>query len=190
MSGIKTIVTVLVLAITLASYYAFASHSANYAAAATIMDNAQTIRNNWEVLTSSTGLHISQTTGKQLSPVLIRNHNALDWLVYGEHVMQDQFKEEFRATNIRPLMESIHVSSSGNNLHYGVGGARLNQFAIDSEGNTAVFYSEIYRPVLETLIKLYDNKEFDAKGSNTGVVRYGKLDGGEYAVGIYLDRSH
>lgn len=190
MPRVKEAITVAVLAVCFASYYALAAKSASQAAAYTIMENARTVQQNWQALIDATGLDRHASTGKELSPILVRNHTGLDWLVYGSHVMRDGYKKEFERLNLRPLMEDIHVTNEDSQLHYAVSGARLNSFSVAKDGTTAVFYSEIYQPVLETLLKLYDDKAFSAIGENTGIIRYGKLDDGEFAVGIYLPPTH
>lgn len=186
MPRVKLILSVIALTLGLASYYALANYSAYHSAATTLMSNARALQTNWQELTTRLNLDPAVTEPGALAPVLARKHSALDWLVYGEHVMNEDYKEEFQALGIEPLMKNMHVTAPDGKLHYGVAGARLNSMTVLADGTTAVFYSETYRPHIEALLALYDPKPFKAIGDDTGIVRYGKVGEHEYAVGIYL----
>ena len=186
MPRVKLILSVVALTLGLASYYALANYSAYHSAATTLMGNAKAVQANWQKLTSRLHLDPAVTEPGALAPVLARKHSALDWLVYGEHVMNDPYKEEFQKLGIEPLMKNMHVTAPDGQLHYGVAGARLNSMTVLADGTTAVFYSETHRPVIEALLALYDPKPFKTIGDNTGIVRYGQVGEHEYAVGLYL----
>lgn len=186
MPRVKLILSVVALTLGLASYYALANYSAYHSAATTLMHNAKALQANWAELTVRLQLDPTVTQSGALAPVLARKHSALDWLVYGEHVMNEPFKAEFKALGIEPMMKHIHVTAREDQLHYGVAGARLNALTVLADGTTAVFYSETYRPVVEALLANYDQKPFKATGDNTGIVRYGRVGEHEYAVGLYL----
>lgn len=186
MPRLKLMLSVVTLSALFASYLAFAAYSANTQTARAIMANAQTLHSNWTTLTSTLGIDPRTTQPGSLSPVLERNHSALDWLVYGEHVMAEPYKEGFRELNIKPIMNEIHVSNRGEQLIYNVSGSKLNNIAVLDDGTTAVFYSKTYRPIIEALLAQYDPKPFSDIGDNTGIIRYGKMQKSEYAVGIYF----
>ncbi len=186
MPRLKLLLSVVTLSGLFASYLAFSAHSANTQTAKAIKTNAQTLYSNWATLTSTLGIDPQTTQPGSLSPVLARNHSALDWLIYGEHVMAALYKEDFRELDIEPVMNDIHVSNKGEQLIYNVSGSKLNNISVLDDGTTAVFYSKTYRPVIEALLAQYDSKPFKEIGDNTGIIRYGKLERGEYAVGIYF----
>jgi hypothetical protein len=170
----------------LSGFYGLSHHSANTVMAKAIMGNAEAIQAGWGHISTSFSIDSTLTDPGALAPVLEPQYNALDWVVYGEHVMTADYKEEFKRIEYSPLMEGMHITAPNGELHYGVGGARLMKMTVLADGTTAIFYREVFQPVIESLLALYDPKPFNVLGDDTGIVRYGKLDGHEYALGIYL----
>lgn len=186
MSGLKKLIAVVGIAACLSSYYALAAYSANHAAATEIMVNAKVLYANWKRITLALRIDPRTTKEGALSPVLVKNHSALDWLIYGEHVMAEPYKEGFKMLKVAPILDDIHVSNLKGKIIYTVSGAKLNSISVLDDGTMAVFYSNLHRPIIEALLDAYDSKPFSLTGDDTGIIRYGAMGDDTYAMGVYF----
>jgi len=175
------------LTLIMATYVYIMGNSANRATAKTIVSFSQEAINNWKQITTALKIDITKTQKSNLFPVIPKKFAAVDLVIYGSEIVNPAYKQEYQQYSFPRMTDKAHIiTNEQGELQYNVGGVRLISLADNGGEVGAVFYLDTPKQIIDTASELYDATPMSGEKDGKGIIRYEKLENGQYVMGVFL----
>lgn len=136
----------------------------------------------WKAISEKSGIEMRRTSKGDLQPIIHEMFGALDLIIYGDQIVNSEFKAKFSELNIPTLENRVvfgnHLDGS---LEYSISGIKVVNYQVTSDlTHGVVYFDKVTKLVAEEIDDYIDGGD----GAKKGLVRY-KKTGLNYFLGIF-----